>query len=386
MKIVHVCMVDAYSEGWAYHRNVISEKNKSDGQDVTIITNKYKMGNLGENISGESCVEYTKTGIKIIRLDNVCFLDDRLGDKVHWSVGLLKSIKEENPDVLMVHNLQFIGLDSVIKYKKMNPKVKLIGDTHADKYNTYGGKHPKRSLFFQRYLYGPAIKRCYKYFDYFFYITEETKDFFEYSYNISLENALLMPLPAPIISKEQKEKCIQEVRKELGLDDKQLLFVHSGRMYEEKKTKLIFEALKRSDIHCKLLIFGSVPIEFEKEFDTLLRNEPRTEFRGWIESDELRKYLAAADLYLQPGSQSVTMQNALAAGTPIMIYPHKGYMDYCNGCEFLVENVEDIVSVFNKIKRDSVMLKKKSEEAYVIAEKLLNIERQTQYMYSDFEK
>lgn len=137
MKILHICMCDPYAEGWSYHRNTMSEQNHKDGHDVAIITTQYTMGKDGESLKVKPGTFYTKTGIKVVRLkDRVPYLPLFIQDRLRWVVGLYPQLVKEKPDVIMVHDIQFISLKDIVKYKKEYPDVFLCGDNHGDYFNS----------------------------------------------------------------------------------------------------------------------------------------------------------------------------------------------------------------------------------------------------------
>lgn len=372
MKIVHICMVDEYSEGWSYHRNVISEKNKEDGHDVTIITTKYSMGKQGESVLDKAGSYYTKSGVKIVRLPDAIPIPKYIQDRLHWTKNLYEAIDREKPDVIMVHNLQFINIGTVIKYKENHVGVRLYGDTHADKFNSIG-KFSGWSIFIHKKIWGPILRKYYIKFDTFFYISQSAKIFFTDMYKIDMTNAIFAPLPAPRIDKKEKAVIRRKIRARHNIQNGNILLVHSGKLTAAKKTMEILEALKKSNLKCSLLVIGDIP-KNNISIKNVIESLPNAEYLGWKSADELREYLAAADLYLQPGTQSVTMQNALAVGTPVMIYPYVDYQPYMNGCEFLVKTTEDICSVFETIVTAPEILKEKSEKAYEIAKKYFDLD------------
>jgi len=380
MKIVHITMVDEYSEGWAYHRNILSERNRADGNDVTIITTKYRMGDHGESVLDKEGIFYTKTGIKVVRLpDALPFIPRFAQDRLHWTKDLYDAIEKERPEIIFVHNLQFFNLGAVTKYKRDHSSVVLIGDTHADRFVGIGS-HPRWSEFVHKDIFGPQLRRNFKYFDKFCYIGLEQKKFFEEMYKISLKDAEFTPLPAPIVERPEKEELRKEIREELGLTDGTLLFVHSGKLAKPKRTKDILIALKKSGIKCRLIIIGSIP-EDNMELSEMFEDEPRASYLGWKSGDDLRRYLAAADLYLQPGNMSVTMQNALATGTPVMIYPHESYKYFLGDDAIYVKSVDDISKCFSDIQSDRSILTNLSSKAYEVAHKYFDIGNQAKMMY-----
>ncbi len=381
MKIVHICMVDAFSDGWSYHRNIISAKNKEDGHDVTIVTSRYSMGVEGENVKEEPGVSYTKSGVKVVRLpDAMPYCPEQFQGRIRWTKGLFRTLCEEKPDIIMVHNLQFFNLGDVIRYKKSNEKVKLVGDTHASIVNSIP-RGSKRAIFMHRIIYRTLIRKYFGYFDKFGYLSVYEKEFFENIYGIDMSKAELLPLPAPKVDRTEKQKCREEVRKQLGLEDDTFLFVHSGKMVKEKRTIYIFKALMKSNINCKLLLIGSIPDDMRPIFDKYIKRDKRIEYLGWKDADELRKIIAAADLYLQPGSVSVTLHNAMAAGTPVVAYPHRSYTLIAEGGEFFVRSPEDIKIFFDRIEEERDLLRNMEDKAYMTAEKYYTIEKNADFLY-----
>mgnify|MGYP002623835283 CR=1 FL=1 len=375
-------MIDSFSDNWSYHRNIVSFKNKADGHDVTIITTRYKMGEHGENVATKAGVEFTNSGVKVIRLPDIFpFFPKYLQDRLHWTRGLYLALEKEKPDVIMVHNLQFFNLSEVTKYRLLYPNVKLLGDTHATSDNSISTLHPRRTKFIQRHFIGPLIRRNFKYFDKFSYLSINEKEFFEEMYGINLDDAYMTPLPAPIIPLQEKLEIKKKIRRSLGLAENTFLFVHSGKLAPSKKTEWIFEALKDCDIDCKFLIIGSIPKEQEALINQYLQNELRSEYLGWMDANKLREYIAAADIYLQPGGVSVTYQNAICVGTPVIAYPHKPYKIFTMGGEFFVSSPEDMRAVFERVKADRSILEIMSQKAYETGEKYFSIEKNAEFIY-----
>jgi hypothetical protein len=62
----------------------------------------------------------------------------------------------------------------------------------------------------------------------------------------------------------------------------------------------------------------------------MISEDPRVEFLGWRSATELTDLLCAADVYLQPGTQSVTMQHSLCCRCAVIlddVPSHKVYVD-----------------------------------------------------------
>ena len=93
------------------------------------------------------------------------------------------------------------------------------------------------------------------------------------------------------------------------------------------------------------------------------------------------RYISAADLYIQPGSVSVTMNNSLAVGTPVMVYRHKAYERYFSGWEIFVNNKTDMTIQFSKIFENPEDLKEKVQYAYATAHKYFDCRAFANEMY-----
>ncbi len=90
------------------------------------------MDNEGNSLYEGAHISYTKSGIKVVRSeDGISILPRKLQDLLHWTKWLYKAIEVEKPNIIMVHNLQFLNLHAVTKYKQRHPEVRLLGDTHA---------------------------------------------------------------------------------------------------------------------------------------------------------------------------------------------------------------------------------------------------------------
>ena len=109
--------------------------------------------------------------------------------------------------------------------------------------------------------------------------------------------------------------------------------------------------------------------------------DKRVSFLGWKTAPELLEYLCAADLYLQPGSQSVTMQNALCCGLPVLIDRVKSHEPFMRDSGWYGKSTKDIVQIFNEILVDPGILKGKSRNAAKLAGELLDYRKLAARLY-----
>jgi glycosyltransferase involved in cell wall biosynthesis len=120
------------------------------------------------------------------------------------------------------------------------------------------------------------------------------------------------------------------------------------------------------------LIAGSISPELKDTFENYIKEDPRIIFLGWLNSSELKKWISASDLYLQPGGQSVSMQLSLCCGTPVAVksFPSHQYL-FDNQMPF-IDDIGDLKFLFNQVNKE--YLTKLSFIAFDIASKKLNYE------------
>lgn len=95
-------------------------------------------------------------------------------------------------------------------------------------------------------------------------------------------------------------------------------------------------------------------------------------FLGWKSGDELQRYLSAADVYVQPGSQSATMQTSMCWRCAIVAYPHRSYETYLDNNTFFVRDISELREVFEKLANNKDLSVKMGERSYEIAQNILD--------------
>lgn len=379
MRIVHICLCDPYAENWSYHRNILSEQNAKDGHDTYIITTEYAMDENGKHGQKERQEYINKYGVHVIRLKYKYCLPKAVNGKINTVRGLKEQLYKIHPDIIMLHNQQTLNWFDIGKFKRKYPNVILLADSHASFANSC------RNFFSRWIIQGTffrwVIRSNFKYIDGMYYIGESELEFFRIVYGIEQSENSILPLPARFLKQEEKERNALAIRSELDIREDELLFVHSGKLTVEKKTVEILQCLKEfKDEKFRLLIIGSIPKDRE-DLKREIGSDERFIYMGWKTSEELMRYVSAADLYLQPGSVSVTMNNSLAVGTPVMVYPHKTYKKFFGGWELPVSDKSDMMRQFSKVFEKPAELKRKIPCAYATAHKYFDCKVFANEMY-----
>lgn len=379
MKILHICLSSHYTEGMTYQDNQLPDQNAADGHDVLVVSDcyKYQGSNLIETEEEEKTLE---SGVRLIRFKYDRVVNELISSKVKKVKKLKSLLVKEKPDVILFHGVTGWEMLTVANYKKNNPSTKLYIDSHQDFHNSGTSWF---SLFFQYKIFNNyLVGKVRNYVDKFLYLSYESREFIVKMYSLKNSELEFYPLGGNVVNKNDKTMFSEGVRQKHNYAFDDILIVHSGKLVAAKKTKELIQAFSKvkSD-KIKLLIIGAIPDQEKAILEPLILADSRVSFLGWKGSDELPKYLCAADIYFQPGTQSATMQNAICCGTPVALYPYPSHEPYLKGNGFFVENEDDYISVFNKIIAEPEILKTMSDNSYSVAEELLDYRKLAARLY-----
>lgn len=380
MKILHCCLSNFYIDNYNYQENALPRQNKIDGHEVMILASTEVMVDNSQLGYTKPAEYINEDGIKVVRIPYRSFLFKPLTKKIRAYKNTMRYIEEFNPDIILFHGASSYELVNVSKYKEKNPNIKLYVDNHADFNNSAKNFISKRLLHLA--FYRRLIQKSLGYIDKILCISHESFEFMKDLYDIPINKLEFYPLGGAIPEDEEYRNRRGNKRTELKLDDSDILFVHSGKMGKRKRTVELLKAFKNIEKNNhKLLLLGSIPEETKLEISRLIEEDERVKFLGWKNSEELYDYLCAADMYLQPGSQSVTMQHAICCRCPVMLYPHKSHMPYLNGNGYYVETVADMVEVFKRIEVNPKILKNMEYMSKKVADELLDYKKLAARLY-----
>ncbi|WP_181949824.1 glycosyltransferase family 4 protein [Yersinia intermedia] len=371
MKILHICLYSYFTENMNYQENFLTTQNALDGHDVCIVTDgKYYFEGSIEQKEPEDKI--ISTGVRLIRVPILKLFPSFLTDKLRIAPSLYSVIYDFSPDIIFYHGVVGVGLLAVNKYKKKYPATNIYLDSHEDANNsgrTFISKWVQYK-FITRFMLSFLRKKICK----IFYVSYECREFLREMYNIKDSEMEFFPLGGLIKDREEKKLIRNRIRKCLNLNQNDVLFIHSGKLDKEKKTKEILNSFyKVNNENLKLLIAGNIP-ESNSELLHLIKRDNRVIYLGWLDGNELVDYICSSDCYIQPGTQSATLQIAMCCGLPVIIYPYPSHKPYLDGNGFYVRGEEDILQKFQIIAQDSSILLSMENQSYKIAKELLDYE------------
>ena len=380
MRILHLMLSCFYVDGVAYQENMLPKQNYLDGHVVKIIASTETLENNGKLGYVEPSTYLNEYGCEVIRLPYKRFLPHLFMKKIRAYPGVYQLVEQFDPDVILHHGVPSFELLTLARYKKRNPRVKLFLDSHEDFHNSARSFISREGL--HRGFYGPIARKVLPFVDKILCVNLESMDFLQQMYRIPPDKLEFYPLGGTIFEEEERKTRKQRKRLEIGLNDEEILMLHTGKMQDEKKTVELLTAFSKvKDSNFKLFLVGVLGDDIEHVVKPMISNDSRIKYVGWKDVDVLYDYLCASDIYLQPGTQSATMQNALCCGCPVMLYPYKSHKPFLNGNGFFVETVEDMVRVFLAIEKDSSILEEMGKASLRIAFELLDYRRLASRLY-----
>lgn len=373
MKILHLCLANFYIDNYNYQENIISRINQKDGHEVLVIasTETYLDNNLlGTTMPGDY---YTKDGIHIIRIPYSRLFPGKIGRKVRKYRNLYESIEAFNPDVIMIHDLCFASVTEVINYKRNNPKVVIYADTHTAIYNS--GRNWISLKILHRRFYKAYVQKALPYIEKYFYIGISEKKFSIDHYGVPESIMEYLPLGGIIVDEKTRVENREKIRKELNVGNDELLFVHSGKINKRKKTVELLRAFANNkDANAKLVIAGSINDEVRVDILKLIEADTRVKYVGWLDAEKLIEYICAADFYVQPGTPSATLQQAICCFCPVICGPYDSYLLINSMYDnlIIVSSENELAEMINELCDGALDVHKIKENTIKCAEELLD--------------
>lgn len=380
MKIVHCCLANFYIDGYGYQENILPNLHKLDGHDVSIIASTEVYIKSTELGYVKPTRYLNEDGIPVLRVPYRKILSKFITRKLRSYKGVYGILERERPDVILFHDTCAWELLTAVKYKKKNAHVKLYVDSHTDANNSATNFVSKNIL--HRIFYRLIAMMASKHVDKILYVSLETGDFLKRIYGIPEDKLEFYPLGGQILEIDEYTQKRQKVRTRLNLNNDNILMIHSGKMDRLKRTIDLLSAFSRvKSKNLRLVILGSFSEDVRSVAEPMVLADPRVSYEGWKPAEELMEYLCAADVYVQPGSQSATLQNAICCKCAIVIYPHRSHEPYLKNNGYFVKTVDDMVKCFKRIADHPLLLDQMKANSSKIAADILDYRKLASRIY-----
>ncbi|PMM08648.1 hypothetical protein BCT63_03675 [Vibrio kanaloae] len=355
MKIIHCCLAAFYIDNYGYQENILPKYHKLDGHDVYIVasTETYSENKTLCYVTESTYVnEYD---IPVTRLPYVEWLPPKIARKFRLYKGLKDQLLQFEPDIIFLHDIQFIDVLTIVNYVKLRPNVKVYADGHTDFINS------ARSALSKYFLHGVIYRWCAKkiepYVETFFGVTPLRSDFFSDMYKIDKSKIELLPLgyDDSLLATEDISVIRDSVRAMYDISTTDFVIVTGGKIDERKKIHLLIEVFNKLSLSdTKLLVFGESTPDMEPLINKAKRNE-NIIFAGWSKQEDIYRMFLSSDIAVFPGTHSVLWEQAVGLGVPCIFKRWSGmdHVDLGGNCIMLEESCpeqlyEAIVYVYNK--------------------------------------
>ena len=381
MRILHLMLSNFYIDNFNYQENALPRQNKLDGHDVRIIASTETIVN-NRKLYLQPGSYTNEDGILVTRLPYWKVINHLISRKLRIYPKVYQLLDNYSPNVIFCHGIQTFELKTIVTYKKNNPDVKLYFDAHSDFHNSATGFISKYIL--HRLYYNWIINNALPVMDKIFCVNYDSIIFLEQMYAIPRNKLALYPLGGEVLADNIRNNKRSKMRKLLNIKMNDILLIHTGKMLKRKRTEVLVEAfynIKKNNL--KLILIGLLADDVELSVKKYLLNDSRIDYVGWKSTSEIVDYLCAGDLYVQPGSQSSTMQNALCYGCAAALYPHESHKYLLGDRVFYIENVKDIEQLLEEISFNRHILEEKRRMSFEFAKAELDYRKLAAVIYED---
>lgn len=354
MRILHLCLSSFYIDGYSYQENELVAQNVADGHDVTVVAST-------ESFGEDRCPIYLPPGTymggdgaRVVRLPYRKILPHAAMRKIRMHPGLYDLLETLAPDVMLFHGMAGWELLTVARYKRKHTTAKLYVDSHTDANNS--ARSYFSMTFLHRLVYKPIIARTMDCVEKILCVNVDAMTFAREVYGVPNEKLEFYPLGGKIYTDTEYELRRRNIRKDNDIDEEVVLFVQSGKMDRRKKVVESVRAFTATaNPRFRFFLIGHLHDDVAEDVQTLVAKDARIKFIGWKTQEELRDLLCAADVYVQPGTQSATMQMSLCCRCAVVLDDVSSHHPYINGNGWLVGRRLSLKDVFCTIGRNSAI-------------------------------
>lgn len=390
-KILYFGLATHYTEDMTYQEQELVKQNISDGCDVIYVTDcmKYEKGVLkvttpettkihnNATLIRPKCM-YTGTASALINYIHRFF-------RIPWTyLSIRKIVHNFSPDIIFSHGPLLAEVLYYVHLKKHHPNINIYFNYHVDSLNSGKTTGLLKIIYsLKDLIYSISLKRAFPHVNKIFYIWGGTKDYITKWHKIPEDMLEFYPLGGRVPDKVTYSDTRKRVRESFNLQPDDILFIHTGKLSPEKRTDEIVTAFKAiSNEKFKLVILGSIPDNQKELLLPLINSDTRIKYLGWKTGSELQEYLCASDVYIQLGSASATMQNALCCGCPVLLNSCNGYYkEFMRGNGMFVNDGDELVNALHLISTNPGVLEDMKDATWKIALELLDYRKLAARIY-----
>lgn len=348
MKVAHLCLSNFFIDDRAYQENELVKAHLRAGHDVLVLASTHIHGPDGTYDFASPGSYRTPEGARVIRLPYHPLLPSRLGIRLRVHRGVYGLLEKFAPDTILFHGISGWELLTAARYRRDHPEVLFYADNHADFLTAGRGLISKWVL--HHMYYRPIAHRALPMVERVLCISPMTQDFARNFYAIPDEKLEFYPLGGWPLSDDKIVEHRAAARAAERIGEEEILFVQSGKQYGRKYLLQALRAFAEvPDQRFRLLIAGMLMDDICDEAEQLIAADSRVRLVGWKNPDAVQELLCAADVYLQPGRQSSTMQTSLCCGCAVVLENLASNAPYVTDNGWLINEPVELAGIFRSI-------------------------------------
>lgn len=381
MKIIHCCLANFYIDNYGYQENILPKMHKLQGHEVFIVAST-------ESYLDNKALGYLEQGsylnennIPVTRLPYVNWLPRSIILKLRIYKGLEKTISTFKPDIIFLHDTQFLSIKTIARYAKKNPEVIIFADGHTDFINSARGWISKNIL--HKIIYRYCAKVIEPFTNKFYGTLPSRVNFINEIYKIPMSKIELLELGADDSSFDlsKKEEIRRKKRIELGIKETDFVVITGGKIDKRKNIHKLTEAISSiPNKEIKLILFGSPNDEMSYLISEIDKSD-NIIYLGWQSPSVIYDLLFASDLGFFPGTHSVLWEQACGVGLPCVFkrWENMQHVDLGGNCIFIDEvNVKTISETIQKLQSN--------KNTYLNMQRIAEEKCITHFSYSEIAK
>jgi 1,2-diacylglycerol 3-alpha-glucosyltransferase len=371
MRILHCCLSNYYVDKFAYQENELVAAQIREGHEVLVIASTETFG-ADKSITYLEPSDYLGSdGARVIRLPYKRFCPKKIMRKLRMHPDVAKTIESFKPDTILFHGTCGWELITVSNYVKRHPDVRLYVDSHEDYNNSARNFISKWLLHFL--YYRTVVRYCSRWINKILCVNIDSMFFLQDLYGLKAQQLEFFPLGGKIFHDDEYKKMRQLAREKLGFDDSEIVFLQSGKINRSKKLLQSLLAFREiSEGKFRFIIAGTLEQDVSNEAQEIIASDSRIRHLGWLNPEELQSALCAADIYVQPGTQSATMQMSLCCRCAIVIDDNISHKPYLKTNGWLINSDASLKNAFREIAASPDIVKVMSENSALLAAELLD--------------
>lgn len=344
MKILHCCLANFYIDNYGYQENILPKMHQLQGHDVQIIasTETYienkKLGYI------EAKSYFTPENILITRIPYLKEIPHFLNKKLRIYSGLSDVLQSFKPDIIFLHDVQFLSVSNIARYAKKN-KVVIYADCHTDFLNS--AKNWVSRIILHKIIYRWCAKTIEPYTKKFYGVIPLRVKFLKNVYKIPEPKLDLLVLGADDTQFDlsKKSSVRKNIREHYKIEENDFVVVSGGKIDRRKNIHILmkaFQKLERDDI--KLVVFGTANDDLKEEINQYKVNT-NIVLIDWLSTNKIYEILMASDLGFFPGTHSVLWEQSVGIGLPCIFKRWEGieHVDVGGNCLFIDDISADFI-------------------------------------------